>query len=146
MGTQQTLTTEQVEIMILIDEINKYLAENKEKLAVPMSETIDGCIATEDRCVEICKVLEYYGYVKSVGNDYALTMDGKQYIGLFKDYLDMKAVNPIIIHNSFSLLNIENIKADIEGCLAKLDFSVNVDGLLKTLNSTVQVIKDKLHK
>ena len=32
MGTQQALTTEQVEIMILIDEINKYLAENQEEL------------------------------------------------------------------------------------------------------------------
>ena len=111
-----------------------------------MSETIDGCIATENRCVEICTVLEYYGYVKSVGNDYALTIDGRQYIALFKDYLDMKAMDPIIIHNSFSLLNIENIKADIECCLAKLNFPVKVDGLLKALNLTVQVIKGRLHK
>lgn len=141
MGTQQALTTEQVEILILIDEINKYLARSKEILNVPMAETIDGCIFTEDGCAEICEVLKYYDYVESVENDYVLTIDGKQYIELFKDYLNEKAINPIMVHNSFSLINLENVKANIEGCLTKLDFSLNVEGLLKKLDLAVQAVK-----
>lgn len=111
-----------------------------------MSETIDGCLITEDRCVEICKVLEYYGYVKSVGDDYALTIDGKQYIGLFKDFLHKKADDSIVVHNTFSLINIEKAQADIEMCLGKLDFSLKVDGLIEALKSVVQKIKGKIPK
>lgn len=143
MGTSQALTTEQVEILILIDEINEYLAENNITLEVPMSETIDGCIATEDRCVEICEVLEYYGYIKSVGNDYALTVDGKQYISLFEDYLKSKATNPAVVHNSFSLISCENLIKSFEVCLGKIDISLPKFDIIDKIKNMIQASNGK---
>ena len=142
MSTTQMLTTEQVEIMMLIDAINEY-EEINGRLEVPMSETIDGCIATEDRCVNICERLKYYGYVISVDNGYALTIDGKQYIDLFNDYLAVKANNPQAVHNSYSLINIEKMQLDLEPCLAKLSVSLPKFSFSTILKKIGQLSKDK---
>lgn len=149
MGTHQELTTEQVEVLLLIDEINKYLAESREFLADKMAVVIDDSLHTSEGCMAVIKVLEYYGYVQEsedAEDDYELTIDGKQYLALFKEYLKQKTNNPIIVHNSFTLINIENLKTNIEACLGKIDLALEFGELSKLLEKAGQAIKNWLHK
>ena len=149
MGTNQALTTEQVEVLIVIDKINKYLAETKEFLRDKMAVIIDDSLRTTDGCMADIEVLEYYGYVREcedVDDEYELTIDGKQYLALFKEYLKEKSNNPVIIHNSFTLINIENLKADIDACLGKINLALEFGDLFKLVDSAIQAIKNWLHK
>lgn len=141
MGTQQELTTEQVEVLILIEDINKYLAENKETLEVPMSETVDGIIVTEDGCVEVCETLEYYDYIESTEDGYEVTVDGRQYIRLFKEYLKAKKENTAVIHKSFSLINIERFKMDMEACLGKANVTVDLGRIFELAKGAAEAVK-----
>jgi len=149
MGTHQELTTEQLEVLILIDEINKYLAESRAFLEDNISAVIDGSLHTADGCMAVIEVLEYYGYIKEsedMNDDYELTIDGKQYLALFKEYLKQKTNNPVITHNSFTLVNIENLKANIEASLGKINFEIDFGELSRLLNTTGQAIKNWIHK
>jgi len=149
MGTHQELTTEQLEVLILIDEINKYLAESRAFLEDNISAVIDGSLHTADGCMAVIEVLEYYGYIKEsedMNDDYELTIDGKQYIALFKEYLKQKTNNPVIIHNSFALVNIESLKVNIEACLGKIDLALEFGDLFKLVDSAILSIKDWIRK
>lgn len=149
MGTNQELTTEQVEVLIVIDEINKYLAKTREFLRDKMAVVIDESLHTTDGCMAVIEVLEYYGYVKEcedIDDEYELTIDGKQYLALFKEYLNEKSNNPVIIHNSFSLINIENLKVNIDACFGKIDLALEFGDLFKKIDSAIQAIKDWMHK
>ena len=139
MGTQQELTTEQIEVLILIDDISNYVKENKVDLLAPMSEVIDDMGVTKDSCEEICEVLKHYGYIVNFDDGYKLTQDGKQYIRLFKEYLSAKAENVQFIHNSYSLINIGKLKVNLEACLGKVDISTG-------LSDFVDFMKDILKK
>lgn len=93
MGTQQALTTEQLEVLILINDIcdlikEKHL-ENTYKTA--MTETICGILSEEENetpddnkqhhIEEVCNILNYYGYLD---DDYFVSIDGKAILGIIK--------------------------------------------------------------
>ena len=142
MGTHQQLTTEQIEVLILIDNINEHIKENKIEISEETNivRIIDEMQATKENCIDICKTLEYYGYIEDIGNiEYELTVDGKQYIRLFKEYLVAKAENVQFIHNSYSLINIGKLKVNLEACLGKIDISTG-------LSDFVDFMKDILKK
>lgn len=124
MGTQQQLTTQQTELLILIKEYHDYYAGDLELLT--RDEIVDNISESEimepDESRNALDALEYYGYLD---DDYELTTDGRQYIELFQEYLLEKANNSNAEHNSFNLINIENMdmafaKVDLLGGWAKL--------------------------
>lgn len=124
MGTQQQLTTQQTELLVLIKEIQDYYAGDLEPHTPgEIKESIDTSYIMETEELESAlNALEYYGYL---GDDYELTTDGRQYVELFQEYLQEKAKNSNVEHNSFKLINIEKLevafaKVDLLGGWAKL--------------------------
>ena len=135
MGTQQELTTAQIEVLILINDICEYLRDNdmENEFETNMNETVCNIFCVEkDEVIddskqsyydEICEILHHYGYVDE---DYFITTDGKQYLYLFKEYLDAKSTNINITHNSYSLINIEELELSVEACLGKIGIGENI--------------------
>ena len=83
MGTQQALTTEQLELLIIIDEIETFDRVHPDNMPAGGIKEIlnnNGIMSPEDFS-RIANVLGYYGYIH---NGDELTVDGKQYIELFK--------------------------------------------------------------
>lgn len=147
MGTQQELTTEQLEVLILIDDVNNYITENKVDLESSIVEILDNLIKTKEAKLEICKTLEHYGYIgydeedeSSEESDYLVTEDGKQYIRLFKEYLDAKSENISITHNSYSLINIGKLQMKIDACLGKANISANLGDVAELIKGVAKKI------
>lgn len=146
MGTHQQLTTEQVEVLILIDEINMIMGGNITKDSVV--ESMSDIVQTKKEISDIYVMLEYYGYIKESNNEttgYIVTLDGRQYIQLFKEYLKAKAENPKVVHNNFSLINIGKVKIDLnrklEICGIKVEVSEIVDLAKKALDSISSIVE-----
>lgn len=139
MGTQQQLTTEQVELLILIKEIEDF---NKEQSGnIPEGGVgeiiVSNGVMTADEFDNITDILENYGYLQ---NDYELTTDGRQYIKIFQEYLQKKAKTTNVEHISFSLINIEKL----ELAIAKIDILNNLGKWLELLNKAKKAIKGKV--
>lgn len=77
MGTQQALTTEQIELLIIISEIEEF--DRKHPRNIPqggIKEILESSnIMTSEEFKRLANVLEYYGYLH---NGDELTIDGKQ--------------------------------------------------------------------
>ncbi len=132
MGTYQQLTTEQLEVLILLKAISKFEEENHGKLTTDLVEIIDSNKMTKDPGEEICEMLEHYGYIEeniTEGIGYDLTLDGKQYIKLFDEYLKAKEENIEIVHNHFSLINIEKIQFSLVDSFKLLGMDTEVKGI-----------------
>lgn len=150
MGIYQQLTTEQLEVLILIEVISKF-EEGNEKLTTDLVEIIDGNEMTKDSGEEICEVLEHYGYIETdttEGIGYSLTLDGKQYIKLFDEYLKAKDKNIEIVHNHFSLINIEKIQFSLVDSFKLFGIDIEatevmkfVKGILDSISSIVKKSK-----
>lgn len=145
MGTQQVLTTEQIEFLIIIDDIEEY--DRKHPGNIPaggIKEILESSsIMTSEEFKRLANVLEYYGYLH---NGDELTIDGKQYIELFKEYLKQKAENPNIEHISYSLLNIEKLEIGLEACLSKISVLENLGEIPDLLKNVGQAVKGVIHK
>ena len=139
MGTQQALTTKQLELLTLLYSIEEFVdKEAKEEMVTPIDEIlISNCVYKEEEYDELTEALIAYGYVD---DNIKLTTDGKQYIALFIEDLQKKAENPsIVMNNQFSLINMEAFNIDNFIKIAKecsvLDKVVNVVKLLKQLRN-----------
>ncbi len=97
----------------------------------------------EDELVRIANVLKYYGYIDKY---FELTVDGKQYIELFEEYLEQKAEDVKVEHVSFSLLNIEKLNMSLLDSVAKISVLDGVGSMSKLLSAIVQGIKSARHK
>ena len=110
MGTQQALTTNQLELLTLIYDIEEFGREHGNETGIKEILTQDGFMSDVE-FDEISKVLIYYGYLSEDGE---VTIDGKQYINLFVEYLQEKEKQPdVVINNQFSLINIENLNVGL---------------------------------
>ena len=129
MGTNQQLTTEQMELLILINQIEYHIktecSENKD-MYKNIGTVIESIQNVEDDKTDFedvfefmpeeewkyhLEVLKYYGYLKQ---NYYLSKDGRQYLMLFKDYLQIKEKTPnLTVHNHYSLIDIEKINAGL---------------------------------
>ena len=139
MGTHQELTTEQIEFLILIKEIEQYREKAEEEIIPTNKEIItQDNYMTVDEAESFANRLQYYGYLDKY---YELTVDGEQYIDLFKDYLKQKALNPVIEHASFSLINIEELEFSLDACLGRISILENVGSISELLNKAGQAIK-----
>lgn len=145
MGTQQALTTEQLELLVIIDEIQEYDKEHPNSIpAGGIKEVLDSSsIMDSDNFNRIAHVLEYYGYIH---NGDELTVDGKQYIDLFKEYLEQKSQDITIQHMSFSLINFEKLDLSLSDSLLKVSFLENVGEISSLIKMVVQAIKKIRHK
>lgn len=145
MGTQQALTTEQTELLIIIDEIEEF--DRKHPGNIPLGgikEILESSnVMTSKEFSQLANVLGHYGYLH---NGDELTIDGKQYIELFKEYLKQKAENPNIEHISYSLLNIEKLEINFEACLSKISILENLGEIPDLLKNAVQAVKGLIHK
>lgn len=150
MGTQQALTTRQLEILILIKEIEDMKAQSDDEQKTHNSEILDNIFKDEsgekdDDTLEYHRyldeswekavnTLDYYGYL----DDFKLTIDGKQYIELFMEYLENKAENPSVEHVTFSLINIEKLEVKLEATLAKMSNNINLEAIIDLLEMAKQ--------
>ena len=169
MGTNQQLTTKQIAILMLAKDVEEFIDENyisiieeHGKDGVNIQEQIVYVIEKMnkntkeasiirgmdgDNIAEVFYILEYYGYVDR--ND-KLTIDGKQYLLLFEEYLSVKIEQPqVIIHNEFSLINFESLlsafNVDFGGI--KLGFDIDMTpafDFVKDISSKiVKLIKNR---
>lgn len=145
MGTQQALTTEQVELLIIISEIEKFDSVHPGNIPDGGIKEIlnNSSIMTPEEFDQLANILEHYGYLHH-GDE--LTIDGKQYVELFKEYLRQKAENPNVEHNSYSLLNIGKLEFDLEVCLGKISILENLGEISDLLKHAGQVVKEFMHK
>ena len=155
MGTQQALTTEQLEVLILINDIcdlikEKHL-ENTYKTA--MTETICGILSEEENetpddnkqhhIEEVCNILNYYGYLD---DDYFVSIDGRQYLELLKEYIKSKIDNPSIVNNNYTTINYIQLENNLEAVLLKGNIAETIGECAKFGNNLLQLIKSFLHK
>lgn len=149
MGTHQQLTTEQVEVLILIKVISEFEEESHEKLTTDLEEIIDSNKMTKDSGEEICEMLEYYGYIEediTEGIGYALTLDGKQYIKLLDEYIEAKNENPEIVNIYFSLINIEKIQFSLVDSFKLFGMDIEVTEIMKLAKGISESISSIVKK
>ena len=134
MGTQQELTTKQLETLIIFDELQKLAEADLICTGIKEILTQDHFMSLEE-FNEVFEALNYYGYVDMYGN---VTMDGKQYVALFLDYLEKKEKNPdIAINNSFTLISLENLNFGVNTFL-NLDAVVDAGKMVSSIIGKVQ--------
>lgn len=174
MGTQQALTTKQLEVLIVLNAIEEDIAKNnifferdagfrKERnqrlndidwaeygVKTPgvIFEDTDG---TEESNFD-CAVFEldelcalcYYGYINEKGD---VTRDGKQYISLLLEDLEKKAENPsIVINNQFTLINIEQLNAGLNTFVEFAGNSITFSKVAEGVTKVIQFVKKKIIK
>ena len=145
MGTSQALTTEQIELLILIECIEEFDKENPGNIPNGGIREIlvENSIMELEDFDRITEVLEYYGYLK---NGDELSIDGRQYINLFKEYLKEKSNEPMIVHSSYSLINIGNLELNLEACVAKIGYFENLKDIVNSIEKLLQRVKKCLPK
>lgn len=145
MGTQQQLTTEQAELLVLIKEIEDFDKQNPRNIPPGgVKEILDGSnIMSPEKFDQLAKTLEYYGYLH-MGDE--LTIDGIQYVELFQEYLQKKTENPSVEYVPFSLINIEHMEIHLFDSIAKISILDNVGKWPKLLQAAVKAIKGKFQK
>ena len=145
MGTQKSLTTEQLELLIMIDEIEEF--DKKHPGNIPaggIKEVLDSSnVMGDEDFSRIASVLEDYGYLH---NGDELTVAGKNYIEFFQEYLEQKAKDVKTEHRTFALVNIEQLNFSLLESLGKISILENVGEVTKLLNIVVQAVKDARHK
>ena len=150
MGTHQQLTTEQVEVLILIDAVNEFYKNRHDELETAIEEIIDNNKITKDPAAEICGILEDYGYIEEneaefefdkTATGYVLTRDGKQYIRLFEEYLEAKKENPEVIHNHFSVINIKKLQFSLIDSFKLFEMDIEASEIMKFAKGILDSIK-----
>ena len=120
---ERKLTTEQMEILMLLNEITEYVEKETIELDVELNEVIAcGFEKDGDLVNEITEQLETYGYVDE---DSVPTYAGKRYLELFMEYVKKQKEQPqtvinnkdTVVNNSYSLISIEELKLSFEGPL-----------------------------
>lgn len=148
MGTQQELTTEQVEVLVWTGIIEVFDKEQPGNIPAGGIKEILDCnnIMNHTTYEECAKALDYYGYLQ---NGDELTTDGKQYIALLAEEIETPAPvnqNIVIVNNKSSLLNIEKIENDLDLSLIKLEASIDLPDMSVGIKKLLQVLKEKVHK
>ena len=138
MGTQEGLTTEQLEFLTLVYDIEVFGAEHGNETGIKEILTQDQYMEPED-FDKILKVLVEYGYMNEYGE---VTIAGKQYIDLFAKYLAEKEKNlDIVVNNRFVLINLEKLNA---GLNTFVDLGLGGDvckGVISAIKRVIQVMK-----
>lgn len=113
---ERKLTTEQMEILMLLNEITEYVEKEDYQLTVPLDEIIvSNNMKDDEEFYEITDLLENYGYIDE---DYVPTREGKQYIKLFMEYAEeQKEQTKPVINNNYSLISIKELKLSLVGSL-----------------------------
>lgn len=76
MNTQQALTTKQVEILILLEKIERFKKVAEEEITVEVGEIlVSNYDMSDEELEENIEILQFYGYINE---EYELTIDGKQ--------------------------------------------------------------------
>ena len=140
----QVLTTEQAELLLMIYDIEKFDKEKPGNIpAGGIGRILDeNQIVSSEEFKSLTKRLEYYGYLH---NGDRLTTDGKQYVELFKEYLEQKEKNPAIEGNIYSLINIHTIGVKLEGNIGNCDV-FGESGIRELVKRVIQVTEKWLHK
>lgn len=137
MGAQQTLTTKQLEVLTLIYDIEEFGKQHGNVTEIKEILTQSGCVQDEE-FDKYYEVLVCYGYLSEKGN---VTIDGKQYIDLFVEYLQEKEKHPdIVINNSFSLINLGNLNV---GLNAFADLG-NGAGICKRVTGLIESVRQAM--
>lgn len=114
MRVQQELTTDEVAVLeimkCLTDE--EYMDNEKMRL-LSISEKMEAfswdCLSlSEQEVFHYLDILQYYNYLEE---DYAISCEGRQYLYLVKEYLELEKnqKNRNVIVPKFTLLNIEKL-------------------------------------
>lgn len=142
MGTNQQLTTEQLEILILLNEISIFKEEMSEQLTTDIQEiVVSNDIMSAEEFDEVTEVLAHYGYIDNVDN-YEPTIDGVQYLRLFKEHLEVQEKHPAdIINNQFSLINTSEIKFSLFNSICGIEIN---SGLVKNIIEAGRKLEQKL--
>lgn len=142
MGTQHTLTTEQLELLFLLRAIEEFGEENGNE--TPVFEILTQADYMEPETAdELLGVLSGYGYIDA---DDKLTVDGKQYIALIEEASQRKKeTTNIEINNSFSLINIEKLVVGLDTSIELGGFGDLVKGITERVKSVMQAIKNAKH-
>lgn len=155
MGTQQALTTEQLEILILINDICDLIKEKQleNRYETAMTETVCGILCEEEnetpddskqlRIEEVCNILKYYGYLE---DNYFISIDGRQYLELLKEYIECKIDNPSVVNNNYTAINYIQLINKLEVVLFKGNIAETIGECAKFGNNLLQLIKKLLHK
>ena len=155
MGTQQALTTEQLEILILINDICDLIEEKhlENTYETAMTETVCGILCEEEneipddnkqhRVEEVCNILKYYGYLE---DNYLISIDGRQYLELLKEYIECKIDNPSVVNNNYTTINYKQLTNNLEAVLSKGNIAETIRECAKFGNTLLQLIKNFLHK
>ena len=142
MSTLQELTTEQLEVLIVMDDVYNCIEEKNYELEVSIAECLDGILKIKSSTLEILEALENYGYIEyGANNDYVLTVAGKQYIKLFNEYLDLKESKPTeteVKKYPFISINIGQLNISLEACLVKFSFSSSLLNLAEKIRNHVK--------
>ena len=138
MGTQHTLNTEQLKLLILLKAIEEFGEENGNE--TPIHEILcQDKFMEPETTDELLGALNDYGYIDE---DDKLTIAGKQYIALFEDDLQRKKETPNIeINNSFSLINLEKLVVGLDASIELGGFGDLVKGITEKIKSVLQSIK-----
>lgn len=151
MGTQQALTNNQVEVLLVLMAIEKYVAE--EDINAEFDNVFEAIawdsVGIEDNEIEgICKDLERFGYID---NSKKLTLDGRQRTKLEIDRLSEELKeentkeNKIKKKNGFSLFDsmfTVKITGISVGDLGKVEISSEIGkSLFEWVKNQIQSIK-----
>lgn len=155
MGTQQALTTEQLEVLILINDICDLIKEKhlENTYETAITETVCGILCEEEndtpddskqhRVEEVCNILKYYGYLE---DNYFISIDGRQYLELLKEYIECKIDNPLVVNNNYTTINYKQLTNNLEAVLLKGNIAETIGECAKFGNTLLQLIKKILHK
>jgi len=152
MGTQQALTTKQLETLIIIRAIEQYIVEediNSKFDDIFEKISWDSAGIRDTEVEEICKVLERFGYI---GNNKRLTLDGKQCAELEIDRLSAevkernakenkpKEKNGFTLFGNLITFNLTGIKT---GDFGKVEISSEiVQSIVNWVKKQMQSIKN----
>lgn len=137
MGTQQALTTEQLELLTIIYSIEDFSKGKGVTTSIKEILTQDHYMTVEEFNNHY-GALVYYGYLDKDG---VLTIDGKQYISLFMEYLEVKERNPsIVINNSFALINIKKLNVGLNAVLEVEGIGEIIKGIAGLVNKVKQLL------
>lgn len=137
MGTQQALTTNQLELLTIIYDIEEFGKKHGNETDI-QEILVQNDLISEEEFEEISEVLIYYGYLSE---DREVTIDGKQYINLFVEYLQEKEKHPdVVINNSFSLIDFENLNIK----LSAFEGFTEVGEMFKTVANRVKKVRQAI--
>lgn len=134
MGTSQQLTTEQLELLILLNEINVFKEKLDEELETGVHEIIvSSHVMKAEKFDEIADVLEHYGYIN---DEYEPTEEGIQCLRLYKEYLEnQEKESTTTVNKKFTLVDTLNIRLGLLNSM----FGMSLESEL--LKGIIKVVK-----